>query len=102
MAWNKAYKRAEAAAEAKDEQRKAALQANLNGTTHHNHHHRKLPWSRSGTRSPTAVDDASQIPLQGQEEAAKPVPFTGGRALKKVTTETGEEIPIKIHLSDIK
>ena len=92
MAWIAAYKRAQEAVKAKDEARKAEKQ----------HTSSKLPWSRSGTRSPRALDDPSQIPLDTPSISAPKQPvLSGGQNLRKITTETGEEIPIKVHLRDV-
>lgn len=94
LAWIKAFKRAQAAAKAKDEARKA--------DKNKAHHHHKMPWSRSGTKSPRALDDPSQIPLEMAPLPGPPKPvLSGGQALRKVTTETGEEIPVKVHLRDV-
>lgn len=61
-----------------------------------------MPWSRSGTRSPRDPEDASQIQLEIESRPVSTQPvLSGGQNLRKITTETGEEIPIKVHLRDV-
>ena len=105
LAWIAAFKRAEEAARAKDEARRAAKLHSNEAVTRTSSG--RLPWSRSGTRSPRALDDPGLRALgqssQQQSAVGSSIPqVIGGHGLKKITTETGEEIPVKIHLSDVK
>ena len=95
LAWTKAINRAKQHAEAKDAARKAAR---LAGASPASRSH-KMPWSRSNTPSATPVQEEPPLQLPAPDSKAK---FNGGRTLQKITTETGEEIPIKVHLTDIK
>ena len=104
LAWIAAFKRAEEAARAKDEARRAAKLHSNEVVTRTSSG--RMPWSRSGTRSPRALDDpavrALQLADQREPVVASIPQVVGGSGLKKITTETGEEIPVKIHLSDVK
>lgn len=95
LAWTKAINRAKQHAEAKDAARKAARPAEASPTSRSH----KMPWSRSNTPSATPVQEKPPVQLPSPDAKAK---FNGGRTLQKITTETGEEIPIKVHLTDIK
>lgn len=114
LAWRAAYKRAVIAAKLKDESRKeAAFQAARNGSAFQSSSPsgRKLPWSRTNTKSSAEI----RATVAGQEgdnvesatnmkilqEAKKKLGGVGG-GLTKVTTETGEEIPVKISIRDVK
>lgn len=126
LAWRAAYARAKLDAKARDEARKeAAFQAAREETLAPGSANqipgnsaKKLLWSRSNTKSPedntaksTEVNAVSEqasghhtagIPLQNMQalqDAKKKI--LGSRGLTKVTTETGEEIPIKISIRDI-
>lgn len=85
-------RRAQDAAKAKDAARKAQ-----NGS-HSPVRSIRMPWSHS--RPTSRPDSPTDTPVQA--ELPTPSPFDGGRGLKKVVTESGEEVPVKVHLADIK
>ncbi|KAL7009568.1 hypothetical protein EMMF5_000475 [Cystobasidiomycetes sp. EMM_F5] len=91
LAWTKAMRRAQDAAKAKDAARKAQ-----NGS-HSPVRSIRMPWSHS--RPTSRPDSPTDTPVQA--ELPTPSPFDGGRGLKKVVTESGEEVPVKVHLADI-
>lgn len=111
LAWRAAYKRAVIAAKVKDEARKeAAFQAARNGTTLPSPSGRKLPWSRTNTKSSAEIKNSKMGEKDNLEKATNlkimqdaKRKLTGmGSGLTKVTTETGEEIPVKVSIRDVK
>lgn len=116
LAWRAAYKRAVIAAKMKDELRKeAAFQAARSNTRTVGsptvvNAGKKMPWSRTNTKNSTElrtnveegekVDHQAGPNLKMLQEKKR---LGGvGAGLTKVTTETGEEIPIKISIKDVK
>lgn len=116
LAWRAAYKRAVLAAKLKDEARKeAAFQAAKNGTRFNGStttSGRKMLWSRTNTKSSAEVRATTEPaeggkPETGSHQKGRLAQNTKkklgiGAGLTKVTTETGEEIPIKISIRDVK
>jgi MFS family permease len=112
LAWRAAYKRAKIAAKLKDELKKeAAFQnaRNNDGVDDMPSANRKLPWSRTVTKNveeganQTGRSESNMMQTQNLkllQDARKKL--VGGGGITKVVTETGEEIPIKVHLRDIK
>lgn len=112
LAWRAAYKRAVIAAKLKDENRKeAAFQAAKDGNTLSNPSGRgKLPWNRTNTKSSAELKNGKGGEKEALEretnkkillDARKKLSGTGA-GLTKVTTETGEEIPVKVSFRDVK
>jgi MFS family permease len=110
LAWRAAYKRAVIAAKLKDESRKeAAFQAARDGTALPNQSGRKLPWNRTNTKSSAELKNGKVAEKEDLERATnKKIIMDAkkklgmGAGLTKVTTETGEEIPVKVSFRDVK
>lgn len=116
LAWRAAYKRAVIAAKLKDELRKeAAFQSARNGTIlPPPTSSRKLPWSRTNTKtSIEAKVESGDTGKGGKDDLEKSAKLKmlqdskkklggAGAGLTKVTTETGEEVPVKVSIRDVK